>query len=311
MKDGSASIYGAKAANGVILVTTKKGKGKTTVDYGFNMRFTTNGIMAFSPSMQEYATMWLEANKEMPEHDWWGWGEENLKKMAQGIEGIYESTVADWGTMFVGNANRLDELFARRYSYQHNLSVAGSTDKSDYRISLAYADNQANLATAYDGQKQLNLRLNYGIKLTDWFKLETSASMIKTNTETPTHGIDRTLYGNDAPFFPAKNPYGQWYANFGNVGDRNAAAATTDGGRDEREKLTTRVDFKALVDIWKGITFEGTASFQNEEYRRERYSLPVQCYNWFGEQTAKLVYETTQTLSTCLLYTSEQGSRQM
>ena len=225
-------------------------------------------------------------------------GEENLKKMAQGIEGIYESTVADWGTMFVGNANRLDELFARRYSYQHNLSVAGSTDKSDYRISLAYADNQANLATAYDGQKQLNLRLNYGIKLTDWFKLETSASMIKTNTETPTHGIDRTLYGNDAPFFPAKNPYGQWYANFGNVGDRNAAAATTDGGRDEREKLTTRVDFKALVDIWKGITFEGTASFQNEEYRRERYSLPVQCYNWFGEQTAKLVYETTQTLST-------------
>ena len=299
LKDGSAtSIYGARAMAGVIVVTTKKGKGKTTVDYGFNMRFTTNGIMAFSPSMQEYASMWLEANKEMPEHDWWGWGEENLKKMAQGIEGIYESTVADWGTMFVGNANRLDELFARRYSYQHNLSVAGSTDKSDYRISLAYADNQANLATAYDGQKQLNLRLNYGIKLTDWFKLETSASMIKTNTETPTHGIDRTLYGNDAPFFPAKNPYGQWYANFGNVGDRNAAAATTDGGRDEREKLTTRVDFKALVDIWKGITFEGTASFQNEEYRRERYSLPVQCYNWFGEQTAKLVYETTQTLST-------------
>ena len=184
LKGGSAALYGMRAGNGVILVTTKKGKGKTTVDYGFNMRFTTNGIMAFSPSMQEYASMWLEANKEMPEHDWWGWGEENLKKMAQGIEGIYESTVADWGTMFVGNANRLDELFARRYSYQHNLSVAGSTDKSDYRISLAYADNQANLATAYDGQKQLNLRLNYGIKLTDWFKLETLASMIKTNTET-------------------------------------------------------------------------------------------------------------------------------
>ena len=164
LKDGSASIYGAKAANGVILVTTKKGKGKTTVDYGFNMRFTTNGIMAFSPSMQEYASMWLEANKEMPEHDWWGWGEENLKKMAQGIEGIYESTVADWGTMFVGNANRLDELFARRYSYQHNLSVAGSTDKSDYRISLAYADNQANLANAnltWEKARKLNVGIDF------------------------------------------------------------------------------------------------------------------------------------------------------
>ena len=300
LKDGSAAIYGAKAANGVILVTTKKGKGKTTVDYNFNMRFTTNGIMAFSPTMQEYATMWLEANKEMPEKDYWHWGEATLKSMAQGIEGVYETTASDWGTIFIGNANRLDEMFARRYSYQHNLSVSGATDKSDYRISLAYADNQANLATAYDGQKQLNLRLNYGIRLTDWFKLETSASMIKTNTDTPTHGIDPTLYGQDAPFFPAKNPYGQWYGNFGNVGDRNSAAATTDGGRDENENLTTRIDFKALVNIWKGITFEGTVSFQNEEFRRERVSLPVQCYNWFGEKTAKLVWSTTQTMSTPL-----------
>ena len=71
LKDGSASIYGAKAANGVILVTTKKGKGKVTVDYNFNMRFTTNGIMAFSPSMEEYATMWIEANKEQKTKDWW------------------------------------------------------------------------------------------------------------------------------------------------------------------------------------------------------------------------------------------------
>ena len=298
LKDGSASIYGAKAANGVILVTTKKGKGKTTVDYNFNMRFTTNGVMSYSPTMQEYATMWLEANKVMNEKDWWGWGEENLRKMAQGIEGIYESTIADWGAMFVGNANRLDEMFARRYSYQHNLSVSGATEKSDYRLSLAYADNQGNLATAYDGQKQLNLRLNYGVKLTDWFKLDTSASMIKTDTETPSHGIDKTLYGNDAPFFPAKNPYGQWYANFGNVGDRNAAAATSDGGRDNKASLTTRLDVKATVDIWKGISFEGIASFQNEEFRRERWSLPVQTYNWFGEKATKLVYETTQTMST-------------
>ena len=83
--------------------------------------------------------------------------------MQQGIEGIYHTNAKDWGyDIFVGNANRLEEMFARRYSYQHNLSLSGSTEKSEYRISLAYADNQANLATAYDGQKQLNLRLNYG-----------------------------------------------------------------------------------------------------------------------------------------------------
>lgn len=55
--------------------------------------------------------------------------------------------------MFVGNTNRLDELFTRRYSYQHNLNVAGSTDRSGYHIFLAYADSQISPATAYDGQK--------------------------------------------------------------------------------------------------------------------------------------------------------------
>lgn len=162
LKDGSASIYGAKAANGVILVTTKKGKGKVTVDYNFNMRFTTNGIMAFSPSMEEYATMWIEANKEQKTKDWWNWtSEENMLKMQQGISGIYHTNAKDWGyDLFIGDANRLEEMFARRFSYQHNLSLSGSNEKTDYRISLAYADNQANLATAYDGQKQLNLRLN-------------------------------------------------------------------------------------------------------------------------------------------------------
>ena len=74
LKDGAASIYGAKAANGVILVTTKRGKGgKINVDYSFNMRFTTPGITAFSPDMGQYATMWLEANKEEETPNWWAW----------------------------------------------------------------------------------------------------------------------------------------------------------------------------------------------------------------------------------------------
>lgn len=297
LKDGAASIYGAKAANGVILVTTKKGKGKVSVDYNFNMRFNTNGITGFSPSMSEYAQMWLAANKEEKVPDWWAWvSQANMEKMAQGIEGIYPTQY--YGDIFIGNANRLEEMFATRFSYQHNLSISGATDKSDFRISAAYADNQANLATAYDGQKQINLRLNYGYQLAKWIRLETGASLVNTDTESPSVGLDNSLYGNDMPFFPAKNPYGQWYANFGNVGDRQAVAATTDGGRDIKKSLTTRIDMKAIVDIWKGISFEGMASFQNEEFRRERWVTPVQTYDWFGNPAQQLVSSTVTGLNT-------------
>ena len=295
LKDGSASIYGAKAANGVILVTTKKGKGKVNVDYSFNMRFSTTGVTNFSPDMKQYATMWIEGNRQEKIPNWWGWiSEDNMKGMQQGIEGFYPT--AYWGEMFIGNANRIDEMFATRFSYQHNLSIAGSTEKSDYRISAAYADNQGNLATAYDGQKQLNLRLNYGVKMTDWLKLETSTSMIKTDTESPSVGLDASLYGQEMPFFPAKNPYGQWYANYGTIGDRQPVAATSDGGRDNKTNLTTRIDLKAIADIWGGISLEGMVSFQNEEYRRERFVTPVQTYDWFGNPVDRVIDATKPSL---------------
>jgi len=296
LKDGAASIYGAKAANGVILVTTKRGKGgKINVDYSFNMRFTTPGITAFSPDMGQYATMWLEANKEEKTPNWWAWvSEENMLRMQKNEAGIYQTQY--YGETFLANSSRTEELFANRNSYQHNLSVSGSTEKSDYRISLAYADNQANLTTAYDGQKQLNFRLNYGLQMTDWLRFESIASVIRTDTDSPSIGLDNSLYGYDVPFFPSKNPLGQWYANFGTVGNRNSVAATSEGGRDEKVKLTTRLDMKVVADIWKGISFEGTASFQNEEYRRERYVLPVQTYDWFGNPAADLVQWSNQYL---------------
>lgn len=297
LKDGAASIYGAKAANGVILVTTKKGKGKTTVDYGFNVRFTTNGITGFSPDMKQYATMWLEANKEESIPYWWVWlSQENFEKMQSGYEGIYHTD--DYGDIFLGNSNRLEEMFTRHYSYQHNLSISGSTEKSDYRISAEYADNQGNLATAYDGQKQINLRLNYGIQMAKWLRLETGASLIKATTKSPSVGLDESLYGQEAPLFPAKNPYGQWYANYGTVGDRQPAAATSDGGREEKSSLTTRLDLKVIADIWKGISFEGMASYQNEEFRSERWVTPVQTYDWFGNPVSQVISNTKTEIDT-------------
>ncbi len=294
LKDGAASIYGAKAANGAILVTTKKGDGKVNVNYNFNMRFTTPGITTFAPNMQEYATVWLEANKEEKVPYWWNWlSEDNMKQMQQGYEGIYSTQ--GWGDIFLGNANRMDELFARRMSYQHNFSVSGSTEKSNYRISGEYADNQGNLAVAYDGQRQLNLRLNYGVQLTDWLRVETSASMIKTKTKTPSVPMDVTMYAYDPPVFPAKNPYGQWYANFGSVGDRSSIASLSDGGTDTKNNLQTRLDAKAIFDIWKkeGLQLELMASFQNLEHRREKYILPVATYDWFGNPAQHAVTDAT------------------
>ncbi|HUP13037.1 MAG TPA: TonB-dependent receptor plug domain-containing protein, partial [Niastella sp.] len=55
LKDGMAAIFGSRAANGVIMVTTKRGKGKTRIDYSYNARVNTMGIRTPTTSMQDYA----------------------------------------------------------------------------------------------------------------------------------------------------------------------------------------------------------------------------------------------------------------
>lgn len=300
LKDASAAIYGSAAANGVILVTTKRGKGKTRYELSSNLRFTTNGITGYSPTMQQYATMWLEANKEETKPNWWVWGnQDNLLKMQSGYEGAYHFST--WPTVdyFIFNANRIKEMFATRYSYQNNFSISGSDEKSSYRLSFGMADNKGNLATAYDGQKQYNARFNYDIKLSKKLKLETGISLIDAKTSTPSAGLDNTLYGYDMPFFPAKNPFGQWFACFNGVdggANRNAAARTSDGGRDNQNSLTGRADLKAVYQVYKDLSIEGLASVQNERFNQEKYLLAVPVYNWYGKQTGWAgALDTTRT----------------
>ncbi|MFQ9914329.1 MAG: hypothetical protein ACLRXS_19615 [Bacteroides ovatus] len=85
-----------------------------SADYNFNMRFNTNGITGFSPSMLGICpdAAGCQQGKKVPE--WWAWvSQENMERMAQGIEGIYPTQY--YGDIFIGNANRLDEMFATRF----------------------------------------------------------------------------------------------------------------------------------------------------------------------------------------------------
>lgn len=297
LKDGAAAIYGSRASNGVILVTTKRGKGEVKVNFSTNLRVVTNGLVGYSPSMQEYATMWLEANKEETVPNWWIWAnKENLLNMQNGVEGKYDLFGRDF---FIFNANRIEELFSTRYSYQHNLSVSGGGDKSSYRLSLAYADNQGNLATAYDGEKQLNARFNYDYNLSEKLKLETNISIVNTDASKPSKGLGNILYSQDMPFYPAKNPYGQWFAPFNGIDGgaiKNSAATTSDAGRYIKKRLTGRVDLKATYKIWDGISIEGMASIQNERFNDESYVVPVKLYDWYGNYTNN-AYQTDGTNS--------------
>jgi len=93
LKDGAASIYGSRAANGVILVTTKRGKGKMKVEFNSNTRMNFLGLRAPFPNYQQYGQLWLDAAEQDVAAggvaNYWNWGEEAVRGMAAGEAGYY------------------------------------------------------------------------------------------------------------------------------------------------------------------------------------------------------------------------------
>ena len=293
LKDGSAAIYGSRAANGVILVTTKKGKGKMNVEFGSKVMINSVGIRPPTPTMAEYATVWLEAAEQDGEQaNYWGWqSKENLLRMQTGEEGIYPTQY--WGDIFVGDYPRFDEMYGNSVSNQQNVSLSGSSEKSNYRLSAGYAHNKGMLQTAYDGKVQYNVRFNYDYDVTDWFKLETGVSYLNTEVQNPSSGFDASSISYDPPFFPAQNPYGQWYANFNIAGNRNSIAANVDGGKEITKRDQFKLNFAGTLKITDDLNLKGTASFDKDFYSYQMYQINVPQYTWFGELAPESVNSTS------------------
>lgn len=292
LKDGSASIYGVRAANGVILVTTKRGKGKMKVEYSGNFRYNTIGIRPPASSMEEYATMFLDAGNEDGQNYYWGWASvENLTRLQNGEEGIYSTPL--WGDIFIGRANRFDELFGDSSSYQHNIGISGTSEKTRYRLSAMVSDSKGALKTAYDGQKQYNIRFNYDYDISEKLSLKSGITYQQGLISSPSSGLDASAVSTDPPFFPAQNPYGQWYANFNVAGNRNATAATIDGGREDRKQNLTKLNLSATYKILEGLDFTIRGSYTKvmDLYNEQR--LTIQPYQWNGDISAEKINGTS------------------
>ncbi|MDV7139160.1 TonB-dependent receptor [Maribacter sp. TH_r10] len=288
LKGGSASVYGSRAAGGVILVTTKKGKGDIKVDISTITRMGTIGIRPPTPTMEEYGQLYLEAVDadlvagKAPRYFFWD-NHETLERIANGEEGYYDLPIN--GRVWIAEGNRFDEMFGNSYSSQHNFSLSGGNEKSNFRISAGYDENVGGLKIADDSSDRYNFSLNYNVNVSDRLSLNTNVSYFHRHISGPTGGLARDAATYDAPLFPSYNQYGQYYSVFGGVniaGRRNAVAQVIDGGRsnqiDEQFKIAALLDYKLTDHL--NITASYAISKQNSE--DQEYALSVPLYDWDG-----------------------------
>ena len=156
LKDAaSAAIYGSRAANGVVLVTTKRGTGTEGVTFNYNGYYGISEAIRIPDVVDDAATfaeLWNEANTNFGE-----------------TPKFSEAEIAEFRANGP-NSNWFDEMFSRAPIQQHNFSVSGSSEKTNYRYSFGYL-NQDGVLPKADFQRfstRLNLDTRVNKRVNCW-----------------------------------------------------------------------------------------------------------------------------------------------
>lgn len=289
LKGGSASVYGSRAAGGVILVTTKKGRGEVKVDINSVFRMGTIGIRPPSPTMAQYGELYLHAVDQdlaagkPPRYFFWS-DRETVQRIANGEEGYYDLPIN--GRIWLANGNRFDEMFGNSYSSQHNVSVSGGTEASNFRISGGYDQNVGGLKVADDIADRYNFSMNYNSQVSDRLSINTSVSYFQNAFSGPQDGLARDAATYDAPLFPTLNPQGQYYSVFGGVeikGARNAIGEVKEGGRRTNINEQVRISGLTTYKITDNLNISGSYTYSQENNENQRYQVDVPLYSWDGD----------------------------
>lgn len=170
LKDASAAIYGARAGNGVILVTTKRGSTQAPT-ISVNSLVTGQSFTNFPKPVNawQYATLYREAqmNAGIPEPQV-KFSDEDIEKYRAGTDPQYPDT--DWMSIIMRSL---------ALQQQHNLSVSGGTDKTKYYAFLNYLGQDGMFKGGNTGYSRYNVRSNLDIEVTPSLTVSLDLSGIK------------------------------------------------------------------------------------------------------------------------------------
>lgn len=249
LKDAaSAAIYGVQAANGVILITTKKGKtGKTTVSY--NATFSWSSLLAKLDLVDAYGYAYLYNEAYLNDHP-------GAKKP------FSDETVEKYRTGQLPSTDWYKEaLTGSGFEHQHNLSLSGGNDKTTYNMYLGYLGQEG--VTKDIDYNRINARMNITSQINKYITLGLNASGYRGTKQDAWSGYNQVIQGisRSHPTDPVYDEDG----NFKYVGVDNPVAVQ---GRDKTgwQKTIDQEVFligSAEIKPIKDLSIKGVYSWRN------------------------------------------------
>ena len=308
LKDASAAIYGARAAYGVALITTKRAKsGKAVVTYDATVSRKITALMPHLLSVRQWGqglmqaqindnygvtppptSLWYEEGvfaANPPDSGWIdltalpGWtGSASVGLMYNGLQ---VPTFGDVKDLTYFNTNMQKILWGNATSTMHNLSFSGRNDRSGYRVSLGYLNDGSQLRWGTNGSQRYNLRLNHDYSFSKAVRLETSISLERNDIQQPslmgyTGYSSLSNYGQ--PGQPALTKSGQPY-EWGTV--PSAPGMLKYGGVNRTYDSRINLISNLIYNIVPHLTFTGTAGYNTlfEEVNNQQKQVNFFSYN--------------------------------
>lgn len=282
LKDGAASIYGARAGNGVILVTTKRGtiqKPTITVNASYTMQGVTN--LAEKASSGEWAQMKREEHIQSGQPEETApFTEEAVRKYFEGTDPAYPSY--DW----------YDAVF-RNWAPQHNenVSIRGGSEKIKYFALLGYQNQETMIKKNGGAYQRYNLQSNVDAQVTDRLKLSVDLAAVYDQGKFTGRGISGAGtvwqdYYNTYPWYnpefpdPTKNPYGG--IDIGSVvmsSNMDIWGYSLTKNKDLRGTAVLEYD----VPFVKGLKIKGLVSYKDWESYAKNFAKPYKFYTYNQE----------------------------
>lgn len=294
LKDAaSAAIYGARAAFGVVLITTKSGtlNQKTRVTYNNNISWSNvsrlpNGIAS---------NKWMRAMNQANINN--GGGAYFSDEQINAIDGFINDPINNpsafvdpsgaytakrqWA--YAGNTDWFDELYkSNAMMQQHNASITGGTDKNTYYASLGYKNQDGVLAYGTDKYERLNVALNFTTKVHKMLELGFKVKYNKNKTNMP----NTQFYMGSSPYYevyrafphiPIYLPDGNYAGIEGSNFNYNIAGILDEAGRSTLRAddvwltgnfvFTPLKDLAIKGDITQNLFFKSTRDHQKTLYQ--------------------------------------------
>ena len=184
LKDASAAIYGSKAANGVILITTKTGRGKANINYDYYHGVQEPTMLldlVWDPIVYMRSLNRAELNE----------GKASQTFSEQDIGGYQLGMTLDPLT-YPAN-NWYDIAYENGVMNKHGLSASGSADRYSYRFSVGYLDRDGVIFGPNNQEKKYSLGINTSAQVTERLSVDLSMHGYFRNYTQPAYGIDEWM----------------------------------------------------------------------------------------------------------------------